>query len=136
MLDFIIEHIWIFVISGGVVILIAIGYIVDKFIIHKDNNVQKAKPNEEKVEENTEPVAETTEVVETPVEEVAEASTENIEEAPAETVEEVKEENPIETPVVESTEEIEQKENGESVVKTEPLSPDENKSGNDSPWEV
>ena len=39
MLDFIVEHIWVLIIIGAIIILTAIGYIVDKFIINKDNNV-------------------------------------------------------------------------------------------------
>ena len=36
MLDFIVENIWWFIIIGVAIILVAIGYIVDKFVINKN----------------------------------------------------------------------------------------------------
>lgn len=70
MLDFIVEHIWTFVIVGVILILIAIGYIVDKFVIHKDSNDKK---EENKVEETEETNVETVPEHEVP----AEANSEN-----------------------------------------------------------
>ncbi len=34
-MDFIAEYVWVFIIVGVVIILVAIGYIVDKFVINK-----------------------------------------------------------------------------------------------------
>lgn len=34
-MDFIAEYVWVFIIIGVVIILVAIGYIVDKFVINK-----------------------------------------------------------------------------------------------------
>ena len=46
MLDFIVENIWWFIIIGIAIILVAIGYIVDKFVINKNNltKTQKLEP--------------------------------------------------------------------------------------------
>ena len=46
MLDFIVENIWWFIIIGVAIILVAIGYIVDKFVINKNNltKTQKLEP--------------------------------------------------------------------------------------------
>lgn len=66
MLDFIVENIWWFIIIGVAIILVAIGYIVDKFVINKNNlaKTQKLEPiNLEKTDkelttpnENNQPV--------------------------------------------------------------------------------
>ena len=46
MLDFIVENIWWFIIIGIAIILVAIGYIVYKFVINKNNltKTQKLEP--------------------------------------------------------------------------------------------
>ena len=36
MIDFIAENVWIFVIVGIIIILVSIGYVVDKFVINKN----------------------------------------------------------------------------------------------------
>ena len=43
MLDFIVENIWWFIIIGVAIILVAIGYIVDKFVINKNNLTKTSK---------------------------------------------------------------------------------------------
>ncbi len=43
MLDFIVENIWWFIIIGVAIILVAIGYIVDKFVINKNNLTKTTK---------------------------------------------------------------------------------------------
>lgn len=49
MFDFITENILIFVIVGGIIILIAIGYIVDKFIINKGSEENRSLENEKNI---------------------------------------------------------------------------------------
>ena len=64
MLDFIVEHIWVLIIIGAIIILTAIGYIVDKFIINKDNNVaNKDVLPAQTSEENMAPASEENPVV-------------------------------------------------------------------------
>ena len=45
-MDFIAEYVWVFIIVGVVIILVAIGYIVDKFVINKHqlSNPKKDEP--------------------------------------------------------------------------------------------
>ncbi len=53
MFDFIAENFLIFIFVGVTIILIAIGYIVDKFIINKDKNIEaKNEKKEEIVNQN------------------------------------------------------------------------------------
>ena len=59
MLDFIVENIWILIIAGAVIILTAIGFIVDKFVINKNNQKgNNTSANDEVTEEVTEEVPE------------------------------------------------------------------------------
>ncbi len=43
MLDFLVENIWWFIIIGVAIILVAIGYIVDKFVINKNSLTKTPK---------------------------------------------------------------------------------------------
>ena len=38
MIDFISKYVWVFVITGSIIIIIAIGYLVDKLVINKNNS--------------------------------------------------------------------------------------------------
>ena len=59
MLDFIVENIWILIAAGAVIILTAIGFIVDKFVINKNNQKgNNTSANDEVTEEVTEEVPE------------------------------------------------------------------------------
>ena len=137
MLDFIVEHVWIFVIVGAVIILTTIGFIVDKFIINKDNNKNNSNgdtvPEEPVVEENTD------EVGEQPVENSEPISEQEAAPQEAENQETVPEvaDNSNETEVV--AEEVPSEETDNQI----PVSENENADSvsdetkkKDSPWEV
>ena len=137
MLEFIVEHIWILIIVGTVIILTAIGFIVDKFVINKDNEPKKEP---KKVENDVEPVV--PEVPENQIEPVVPLEqTETVQEENNANLE-VANENEIPNTSEENTEEqVEESENQmsteENVVKTEPLFSNEDESEKkESPWEV
>ena len=62
MIDFITENFLIFIFAGVALILVAIGYIVDKFVINKNKTKNTVEEKKETIEETVEPV---NEVVET-----------------------------------------------------------------------
>ena len=42
-MDFIAKYVWVFVITGAIIIIVAIGYLVDKLVINKNGNINSKK---------------------------------------------------------------------------------------------
>ena len=141
MLDFIVENIWILIIVGVIIILTTIGYIVDKFVINKDNSPKKEKedaPVQEKAdiqveetannEESTQEVAhegETNQEIPDAANEVAEGNQEQVPE------------NSEVPDVAQETEASANQQDDDNLVKTEPLfSKDDNGENKEEKQEV
>lgn len=43
-MDFIAKYVWVFIIIGVIIIIIAIGYLVDKLVVNKDNQGKVNQP--------------------------------------------------------------------------------------------
>ena len=128
MLDFIVENIWVIVIIGAVIILTAIGYIVDKFIINKDKNEKKEKENNENSEVSQEEQGEIPNANQEQVE-VSQEEQSEIPDANQEQVE-VSQEEQGEVP------DANQETTGDDVVVTEPMFPNDDEDKNEQKQEV
>lgn len=42
-MDFIAKYVWVFVTTGAIIIIVAIGYLVDKLVINKNGNINSKK---------------------------------------------------------------------------------------------